>query len=119
MKTNELKNNPHLTAKERTTLSFPTRWLMQNNLLKGEILDFGCGFGFDTDELQKAGFNIVGYDNYYRPEYPTKRFDTIICNYVLNVLEPKDQAQVLMKVSELLKPTGTAYFTVRRDLKYE
>ena len=119
MKTNELKNNPHLTAKERTTLSFPTRWLMQNNLLKGEILDFGCGFGFDTDELQKERFNIVGYDNYYRPDYPTKRFDAIICNYVLNVLEPKEQAEVLMEVSELLKPTGIAYFTVRRDIKNE
>lgn len=114
-----MKNNPHLTAKERTTLSFPTRWLKENNLLKGEILDFGCGFGFDTDELQKEGYIIVGYDNYYRPEYPTKRFDTIICNYVLNVLESKEQAEVLMEVSELLKPTGTAYFTVRRDLKYE
>ena len=116
---NKIKNNPHLTAKERTTISFPTRWLKQNNLLKGEILDFGCGFGFDTDELQKEGFDIVGYDNYYRPEYPTKCFDTIICNYVLNVLETKEQAVVLMEVSELLKPTGTAYFTVRRDLKYE
>ncbi len=114
-----IKNNPHLTAKERTSISFPTRWLKQNNFLKGEILDFGCGFGFDTDELQKEGFNIVGYDNYYRPEYPTKRFDTIICNYVLNVLESKEQAEVLMEVSELLKPTGNAYFTVRRDLKYE
>ena len=114
-----MKNNPHLTAKERTTLSFPTRWLKENNLLKGEILDFGCGFGFDTDELQKEGYSIVGYDNYYRPEYPTKRFYTIICNYVLNVLESKEQAEVLMEVSELLKPTGTAYFTVRRDLKYE
>ena len=116
---NMIKNNPHLTAKERTTISFPTRWLKQSDLLKGDILDFGCGFGFDTDELQKEGFNIVGYDNYYRPEYPTKRFDTIICNYVLNVLEPKEQAEVLMEVSELLKPTGTAYFTVRRDLKHE
>ena len=116
---NGIKNNPHLTAKDRTAISFPTRWLKQNNLLKGEILDFGCGFGFDTDEFQKEGFDIVGYDNYYRPDYPTKRFDTIICNYVLNVLEPKDQAEVLMEVSELLKPTGTAYFTVRRDLKNE
>ena len=116
---NKIKNNPHLTAKERTTISFPTRWLKQNNLLKGEVLDFGCGFGFDTDELQKEGFDIVGYDNYYRPEYPAKRFDTIICNYVLNVLEPNEQAEVLMEISELLKPTGIAYFTVRRDLKYE
>ncbi len=37
----------------------------------------------------------------------------------MNVLEPEEQAEVLMSVSELLKPTGTAYFTVRRDLKYE
>ena len=89
------KNNPHLTAKERTSISFPTHWLKKNNLLQGEILDFGCGFGFDTDQLQKEGFDIIGYDNYYRPEYPTKRFDTIICNYVLNVLEPEEQAEVL------------------------
>ena len=115
----KIKNNPHLTAKERTSISFPTRWLKRNNLLQGEILDFGCGFGFDTDQLQKEGYNIVGYDNYYRPKYPAKNFDTIICNYVLNVLEPEEQAEVLMSVSELLKPTGTAYFTVRRDLKSE
>ena len=115
----KIQNNPQLTAKERTSVSFPTRWLQRNKLLQGEILDFGCGFGFDVDQLQKEGFNIVGYDNYYRPEYPQKCFDTIICNYVLNVLEPEEQAEVLMSVSELLKPTGTAYFTVRRDLKYE
>jgi diadenosine tetraphosphate (Ap4A) HIT family hydrolase len=112
-------NNPHLTAIERTTISFPTRWLKQNNLLKGEILDFGCGYGIDTDQLQEQGFNVVGYDNHFRPDYPIKRFDTIICNYVLNVLEPNEQAEVLMSVSELLKPTGKAYFAVRRDLKSE
>ncbi len=115
----KIKNNPHLTAIERTSMSFPTRWLNKRSLLKGDILDYGCGFGFDTEDLQKMGFNIVGYDNYYRPEYPQKKFDTIICNYVLNVLEPNEQAEVLMSVSELLKPTGKAYFSVRRDLKYE
>ena len=115
----KIKNNLHLTAKERTTVSFPTRWLKNNNLLKGDILDFGCGFGFDTDQLQKEGFSIIGYDNYYRPEYPNKQFDTIICNYVLNVLESEEQAEVLRSVSELLKPNGIAYFTVRRDLKSE
>ena len=49
-------NNPHLTAIERTALSFPTRWLQQQQLLKGAILDFGCGHGYDTDELQKLGY---------------------------------------------------------------
>ncbi len=115
----KIVNNPHMTAIERTSMSFPTRWLKQNNLLKGEILDFGCGFGFDTDELKTQRFDIVGYDKHYKPEYPEKRFDTIICNYVLNVLEPNEQAEVLMSVAELLKPTGKAYFAVRRDLKSE
>lgn len=115
----KIVNNPHLTAIDRTSMSFPTRWLKQHNLLKGQILDFGCGLGYDTNELKAQGYDIKGYDNYYRPEYPEKRFDNIICIYVLNVLEPNEQAEVLMSVAELLKPTGKAYFAVRRDLKSE
>ena len=48
----ELINHPYLTAIRRTDLSVPTRYLLQHNLLKGRILDFGCGFGYDTDELR-------------------------------------------------------------------
>src|ERR671933_710381 len=47
------------------------------------------------------------------------KFDTIICFYVLNVLFPEEQANVLMEVSHLLKPGGNAYFAVRRDIKKE
>lgn len=112
-------NHPYLTAIKRTALSVPTRFLQQNELLKGRILDFGCGYGFDTDELKNQGYDIVGYDYYYRPDFPEGKFDTIICNYVLNVLEPYAQAEVLMTVSNLLKPNGTAYFAVRRDLTEE
>lgn len=115
----EKKNHPHLTAIQRTDLSVPTRYLLKHNLLKGRILDFGCGFGYDTDELKRRGFDITGYDNHYRPDYPEGKFDTIICHYVLNVLEPYEQAEVLMDVSHLLSPKGTAYFAVRRDLAEE
>lgn len=103
-------NHPYLTAIKRTDLSVPTRHLLQHDLLKGRILDFGCGFGYDTDELKKRGFDIIGYDYYYRPDYPEGKFDTIICNYVLNVLEPYAQAEVLMNVTNLLTPKGTAFF---------
>ena len=112
-------NHPYLTAIKRTELSVPTRYLLQHDLLKGKILDFGCGFGFDTDDLKRQGFDIVGYDYYYRPDYPEGKFDTIICNYVLNVLEPYAQAEVMMNVTNLLSPKGTAYFAVRRDLTEE
>lgn len=112
-------NHSHLTAKERNKLSFPTQWLLNKNKLIGEILDFGCGLAFDVNDLKTKGFKIDGYDKYHTPDYPVKKYDTIICNYVLNVLQPDEQPEVLMAVSELLKPNGKAYFTVRRDITYE
>lgn len=116
MKTNQYT---HLTAKERESLSFPAKLLLNKSLLVGDILDFGCGFGKDVELLKSKGKNIIGYDKHYFPKYPTQRFDTIICFYVLNVLLQEEQANVLMEISQLLKPAGTAYFAVRRDLQYE
>ena len=109
----------HLTAKERQSLSFPAKYLMNQGLLVGGVLDFGCGFGKDVELLKEKGLNIVGYDKHYFPTYPTQRFDTIICFYVLNVLLQEEQANVLMEISRLLKPSGKAYFAVRRDLQHE
>jgi diadenosine tetraphosphate (Ap4A) HIT family hydrolase len=116
-----LKSNPnsHLTAKERDNLSFPAKILLNQNLLAGDVLDFGCGYGNDVKLLKAKGINIEGYDKYHFPEYPTKKFDTIICFYVLNVLLPEEQATVLMELSQLVKPTGKVYIAVRRDLQYE
>lgn len=60
--TAEKINHPYLTAIKRTDLSVPVRYLLQHGLLKGRILDFGCGFGYDTDELKRRGYDITGYD---------------------------------------------------------
>ncbi|BAZ37232.1 hypothetical protein NIES4101_31530 [Calothrix sp. NIES-4101] len=109
----------HLTAIERVFLSSPAQFLLDKNLFIGNILDFGCGFGNDVKLLQKKGYDITAYDPYYFPQYPQAKFDTIICFYVLNVLFPEEQANVLMEVSYLLKPGGKAYFAVRRDIKKE
>jgi len=86
-------------------------------LIRGRVLDFGSGTGTDVKFLRKKQFDVTGYDPFYAPDYPTGQFDTILCHYVLNVLLPEEQAHVLMAVSELLKPVGRAYFTVRRDIK--
>ncbi len=116
-----LKSNPynHLTAKERDSMSFPAKLLLNKNLLVGDVLDFGCGFGKDVELLKAKGINITGYDKHYFPEYPQNKFDTIICFYVLNVLLPEEQATVLMELSELVKPTGKVFIAVRRDLQFE
>ncbi len=109
--------NTHLTAKERTTPSLPVRMLLDRKLIQGKVLDFGCGFGKDVNHLIVKGFDATGYDPHYYPEYPTQKFDTILCFYVLNVLFPEEQNRVLMQISNLLKPTGRAYFAVRRDIQ--
>jgi diadenosine tetraphosphate (Ap4A) HIT family hydrolase len=116
LKTNQYN---YLTAKERDQLSFPARIIKTKNLIKGNVLDFGCGFGSDVKMLKEQGFNIDGYDNHYFPEYPNKKYDTILCIYVLNVLLPEEQAKVLIDISRLLKPGGSAYFAIRRDIRYE
>jgi len=116
-----LKSNPnsHLTAKERDTISFPAKIAFNQNLLVGDVLDFGCGYGSDVKLLKAKGINIEAYDKYHFPEYPSKKFDSIICFYVLNVLLPEEQATVLMELSQLIKQTGKVYFAVRRDLQFE
>ena len=111
--------NPHshLTVKKRDKVSFPTKKLFTKKLIIGNTLDFGCGLGADVRFLKSNKINVIGYDPYYSPNYPKNKFDTIICIYVLNVLLPIEQMNVLMAVSELLKPTGKGYFAVRRDIK--
>ena len=85
--------------------------------IRGRVLDFGCGHGADVAFLRDQGFDVTAYDPHYAPTLPEGRFDTILCQYVLNVLMRRAQAHVLMHVAELLRPSGAAYFTVRRDVK--
>ena len=112
-----LNPNSHLTVKDRSGPSYPTRRLFQEELIAGRVLDFGCGTGVDVDFLRANDIDVRGFDPYYAPQQPSGKHDTIICNYVLNVLLPEEQSHVLMAVSELLKPSGRAYFAVRRDIK--
>ena len=116
---NNQNSNSHLTAIERNSLSYPARIVLNQKKIIGKVLDFGCGIGKDVELLKVKGIDIIGYDPFYFPKFPTEKFDTILCFYVLNVLLPEEQAEVLMNISNLLKPNGKAYFAVRRDIQYE
>lgn len=107
----------HLTAKDRDRPSFPTRKLLGLGQIQGRVLDYGCGHGADVEFLRDKGFKVEGYDPHYAPEHPNGTFDTVLCHYVLNVLMQRAQTEVLMNVSEYLRPSGTAFYTVRRDLR--
>lgn len=108
--------NSHLTAKRRKYPSYPTRYLLAQGRIRGRVLDFGSGLGADVRYLRQLGYKVSEYDPYYASVYPSGRFDTILCHYVLNVLLPEEQPYVLMCVAELLDKEGKAYYTVRRDI---
>ena len=104
-------NKSGRTAITRKNLSLPMAYLLETGGLRGECLDYGCGRGFDCDSL-----GMDGYDLNHRPELPTGQYDTIICNYVLNVIaDPLERVMTVVLIRELLKPGGVAYISVRND----
>lgn len=99
------------TAIARKTLSAPVKALRAD--LAGRVLDYGCGRGSDAREL-----GCESFDPHYQPVMPSGVFDTIICNYVLNVIESdKERRSVLCDIAARLRPSGIAYITVRADKK--
>lgn len=90
------------------------RLLESKGLLHGDMLDYGCGRGFDAEY-----YGMDGYDPYYAPEFPQKSYDVITCNFVLNVVNRRGREKIIALVALLLKEEGVAYFTVRRDIKTE
>ena len=106
-----MSNKSHLTAIKRKSLSLPCRYLTENGKLVGHVLDYGCGRGFDANALGAAK-----YDPFYFSALRLNNFDTIYCNYVLNVIEdPAERTKVLEDISSLLNTNGVAYISVRND----
>ena len=111
-----MADKSYLTAISRRTLSKPARWLQDNGRLRGRTLDFGSGRGGDYGRLE-----CEAYDPHHGPEMPVGPFETIMCNYVVNVIRNGGaRRDILARISELLSDTGYAYIAVRTkraDLK--
>ncbi len=101
----------HLTAIGRKKPSAPMSLLNNSGRLVGRVLDYGCGRGFDVKH-----FGIAGFDPHFSPDMPSGLFDTITCNYVLNVIEcGEERFAVIKDIKSRLYPGGRAYITVRND----
>lgn len=103
--------NAHRTAISRKKLSGPMRFLSDTDMILGRSLDYGCGKGFDADTL-----GMDSYDPHYRDTQPSGLYDTITCNYVLNVIPNSDDRDfVLNHIRSLLTRNGVALISVRND----
>jgi hypothetical protein len=99
----------------RKTLPAPTRWLLARGFIQGRTLDYGCGKCHDINNLF---FKADGVDPYYRMVEIGTQYDTILCHFVLNVIEEEPERwSVLQTIRNLLAPTGIAYISVRNDLQ--
>ena len=106
------------TAINRVKASAPTCLLFDANLLTGRILDYGCGRGADTRWLAQQGLDVTGWDpNHASDTECTSDYDTIVCNYVLNVLPTEMETRELAAIKAQLAPNGLAYIAVRGDVE--
>jgi SAM-dependent methyltransferase len=106
------------TAISRKKPSAPLRYLEDKGYLKGSVLDYGCGKSADFNHLKKAGYIAEAYDPYWRPtDLSGMDFDTVLCTYVLNVVNAEAEAEILRSIKSLLRKGGQAFITVRRDVK--
>ena len=96
----------------RKASSRPMRFLQEHNLLKGRMLDYGCGRGTDA-----KFFGMEAYDPFWMSNKPSGLFDTITCHFVLNVIDEQLRNHIIYDIKEYLNRDGNAYFTVRRDIK--
>ena len=119
---NEMDSNSARTAITRKHMSKPLRMLIANRwitLSEVEVqswLDYGCGRGFDADTML-----LDKYDKYhYDLPPPPDTYDKVLCTYVLNVVSPETEIEVLKGIATCLKRVyGAAYISVRRDISRE
>ena len=98
-------------AVKRTKPSYAAEMLVDRGLVRGRVLDFGCGHGRDARE-----FGWDAYDPFYQPAEPVGPYDVIVCIHVINALTRNNRAKAIRRIRELLADDGRAYLAVRRDL---
>lgn len=120
-----MENKSHLTAITRKKPSVPMLWLEANGLIDGLALDYGCGKGYDADHyamdkldphFTEGRIVLVKDKTTTAVMYSHGAYNTITCNYVLNVIESQEERdRVLEEIRTMLCKSGTAYISVRRD----
>lgn len=94
-----------------TRASAPWLHWSAEGLVKGDVLDFGCG---------QEDNGVARYDPFTHPDAAplVAKWDTIVCSYVLNT-QPSDHliVQILALLSHMLKPKGALLLAVVAESK--
>jgi len=103
-------------------------------VVRGNILDIGCGSGIAAKNIQERGLQVTGIDlskklidiakiespnsNFYEMDmrklfFPDELYDGIWQMASLLHLEKKDVPRALSEASRVLKPEGTMYLSLK------
>ncbi|MBV5262198.1 DNA phosphorothioation-associated putative methyltransferase [Synechococcus moorigangaii CMS01] len=94
------KIDRHKAAIIRRQMSRPVRSLLEANLLTEGMtfFDYGCGHGEDLKFIAEKGFQVQGWDPFYKPDNEKSPADVVNLGYVINVIEnPAERREALVK----------------------
>ena len=98
-------------AIKRKNPSYTSDILKKLNILSDDVLDYGCGYGFDADFYKWNKYDPCYFDN-----FPTKKFKNIVCINVLNVVSSRIREEIINNIKDLLEDNGVAYLCVPRNI---
>lgn len=107
------------TAMSIKTASVPTREAFSQNFLTETVFDWGCGKGRDTNFLSANGLKVISYDKFLKPSPKPNEIDfseikSIICNYVLNVIEnPIERIELVEEIVHRANHNTIVLFSAR------
>lgn len=104
--------------RKNTSATLKTVLKMDRLSIRDNILDYGCGHGYDLNYLKELNFNVTGYDKYIKTysndDYSKHKYTKILCFYVLNTIADKEERiTVLESILKLLTDNGKVYIAVR------
>jgi len=96
-----IKIKRETTAMHIQRASFPTRWAEEKKIIKSTVVDWGCGRGRDTNWLISLNYDVLSYDPFFKPSPSPQEIDfssvnTVLLNYVLNVIESDNERRTLL-----------------------
>ena len=109
------------TQMTRAKAAAPTRYLVDQGHIRGNVLHHGEGKDVPSTELMgSVASSVTPYDPYGReeaknPKALKRKYDTVVSNFVLNTLPPEHRSSAYGEIFGSVAPGGTAHISVRSD----
>jgi uncharacterized protein (TIGR02594 family) len=100
-----------------------------DNIAKTDkVLDYSAGLGYGTADMRAAGWNVDDYEPFSNPnsrdhapmfdrldatDIPNDHYDTVLNQFVLNVVPEETRRVILSSIYQKVKPGGKAIILVR------